>query len=293
MTKKHSIMGNSISTFESAIPENNRCYYDFCDSNKTGVTSPQDTWWMQVIDNDNGEFLANASWSGSMVEGEGFPAGQSLDRAKQLLGKNGEEPDVVWVFFGINDYGWGGYLAQLHGHANNAPNNVNLQDYEYQEPGNAPRDAAELFQEAFTDMLQNIRAIAPNAEIRCLTLIPGRLDKKLNNTFCYHLRGISIDAYNEAIKRAVSKIDNAKVLDIRALGYDYASIDGTHPNKDGMAHIAALAIAAHTQDNSALKDYPEYLRSNNPCSKSTCVGCRYAVGTGISWSCVCTKDNQL
>lgn len=291
MPKKHSIIGNSISTFESAIASGNNCYYDFNDSNNTGIASPEDTWWMKAIKNDGGEFLANASWSGSMVEGAGFPAGQSFERAKQILGQRGETPDIVWVFYGINDYGWGGYLAQLHGHANNAPKDVNLSDYEFRTPTNAPKDADKLFGKAYEDMLKNISVVAPDAEIRCLTLIPGRLGNAADNTFCYSLRGISIDEYNDAIKGAAGKIKNARVIDIRKLGYDYSSIDGTHPNKEGMIQIATLINAELKQDRKYLEDYPEYLKSNRTCDKQTCIGCPYAKATDIAWSCVCNRDS--
>lgn len=290
MPKKHSIIGDSISTFEGAIPSGNNCYYDLGDSNNTGVSSPEDTWWMKAIQDDNGEFLANASWSGSMVEGEGFPAGQSLERAEQILGRHGESPDVVWVFYGINDYGWGGYTAQLHGHANNAPKNVNLDDYELLSPGNAPKDAAGSFGTAYENMLKNIAAIAPDAEVRCLTLIPGRLGDASDNTFCYSLRGISVDEYNDEIRAAAKRIENAKVVDIRKLGFDYSSIDGTHPNRDGMEQIAALINAALKQDSRCLEHYPGYLRSRNTCDKQTCIGCPYAESTDIAWSCVCNRS---
>ena len=35
----------------------------------TGVKTPHDTWWGQVSDHFDGQFLANASWSGCVVEG--------------------------------------------------------------------------------------------------------------------------------------------------------------------------------------------------------------------------------
>lgn len=54
-----------------------------------------------------------SSFSGSVVEGFGFPAGDSPERIAALRGASGELPDTVLIYMGINDYGWGGRGTRL------------------------------------------------------------------------------------------------------------------------------------------------------------------------------------
>ena len=67
---------------------------------------------MKVIERLGAGF-ANASFSGSMVEGDGFPAACSARRIGQVAGPAGESPDEILVFVGTNDYGWEGSRRRL------------------------------------------------------------------------------------------------------------------------------------------------------------------------------------
>lgn len=109
-----SVLGDSISTLMGWVPEGWRVHYEG-EVQVDGVESPQDTWWGRVIDHFDGRLVANSSFSGSVVEGYGFPAGNSEKRITSLLGAQGECPDVVLVYMGINDYGWGGGRNQVMG----------------------------------------------------------------------------------------------------------------------------------------------------------------------------------
>lgn len=294
MAKAYSVLGDSISTFEGEVPAANRCYYDAADTNGTGVTSKDGTWWMRVIAEEGGEFLSNASFSGSMVQGEGFPAGRTLSRSRQLLGADGRQPDVVLVFIGINDYGWGSPEAQVVGGSEAAPKCVDASACPDVDPsGPAPADAVQRFERAYSEMLGNVRKAAPNAEIWCVTLLPGRMDGHSESTFCYRLRGIDLDDYNEAIRNAAERA-GALVADVAELGFDYDAADGTHPTKEGMVQLAALVRASmcKARDDEeccadALAGYPERLRSARFCDKPSCVGCPHASITDSRWSCVC------
>uniref|UniRef100_UPI002FD83630 SGNH/GDSL hydrolase family protein n=1 Tax=Eggerthella sinensis TaxID=242230 RepID=UPI002FD83630 len=104
--RRVSILGDSISTFDGCNPDGFRVYYTGERREETGVRLPADTWWSQVIERLDGQLLANGSFSGSLVEGAGFPAGSSQPRI-DALASDGVQPDVVIVFMGINDYGWG------------------------------------------------------------------------------------------------------------------------------------------------------------------------------------------
>ena len=68
-----SILGDSISTFTGFVPAENHVYYEGERLEGTGVLAVADTWWAKVVDRLGGSLLANASFSGSMVEGAGFP----------------------------------------------------------------------------------------------------------------------------------------------------------------------------------------------------------------------------
>lgn len=118
--RSFSILGDSISTFDGCNPDGFAVYYQGERCEQTGVTSSADTWWSQVIERLGGRLLANSSFSGSLVEGAGFPAGNSQERI-DALAEDGVQPDVVIVFMGINDYGWGGATAQAAGRGNAVP----------------------------------------------------------------------------------------------------------------------------------------------------------------------------
>ena len=102
--RSFSILGDSISTFDGCNPDGFAVYYQGERCEQTSVTSSADTWWSQVIERLGGRLLANSSFSGSLVEGAGFPAGNSQERI-DALAEDGVQPDVVIVFMGINDYG--------------------------------------------------------------------------------------------------------------------------------------------------------------------------------------------
>ena len=112
-----SIMGDSISTLAGWVPEGWRVHYQG-EVRIDGVELPEDTWWGRVIGHFGGHLVGNSSFSGATVEaaeGFGFPAGDSDERVRALAGTDGELPDVVIVFMGINDYGWGGARNQAMG----------------------------------------------------------------------------------------------------------------------------------------------------------------------------------
>lgn len=237
-----SILGDSISTFQGCNPEGFRVYYEGERRKETSVLSPADTWWAQVIDRRGGQPLRNGSFSGSMVEGAGFPAANSVERIA-ALSKDGAAPDTILVFIGINDYGWGGADAQAAGRGGALPQSLDLSCIPECTAGAAPSDAAELFGAAYRAMLARLRAAYPQAEVWCCTLCPGRVAGRPSATFAYRLRGIPFDRYNDVI-RVSARQNGCHVADVRALGRDYEALDGTHPTKRGMRQLAQLVLRA-------------------------------------------------
>ena len=171
--RSFSILGDSISTFDGCNPDGFAVYYQGERCEQTGVTSSADTWWSQVIERLGGRLLANSSFSGSLVEGAGFPAGNSQERI-DALAEDGVQPDVVIVFMGINDYGWGGATAQAAGRGNAVPVALDLDAIEPHAPAAAAPGAIDRFRAAYGLLLERMRAAYPQAEVWCCTLCPGR-----------------------------------------------------------------------------------------------------------------------
>ena len=298
-----SIMGDSMSTLGGFIPPRWRCHYEG-EVSIPGVDCEGATWWGQVIQHFGGHLVANSSFSGSTVEGFGFPAGCSTERAESLIGIEGEKPQVVLVFMGINDYGWGSARNQVMGMS--ASRSANPQDLGGQEPVLLTVDNAAIqrFKSAYAAMLDNIRTAAPNAQIWCLTLAPaftgstedaGAEASSKSPLFIYRVRGIDLDEYNEAI-RACAQEAGAHIADVRAFGIDYESVDNTHPSALGMKQIASMVcaqmegkpanVAACVTDYPTLASAPASLRH---CDKTTCEGCPYSPVTPASWILTCGK----
>ncbi len=300
-----SVFGDSISTFEGVTSPANRIYYTGDLRRSTGVLEPEDTWWARVIAHFDGRLVSNAAFSGSMVDGAGFPAGHTPERIAEIAGPGGEEPDDVLVFIGINDYGWAGPWAQAAARSAAMPQCPEALAVPEGEPGPATEESLPSFARAYDAMLARMRKACPHARIWCLTLLPGRELGAGRASFAYRLRGIDLDDYNDVI-RASAVANGCLVADVRAAGFDYEASDGTHPTGRGMEQLAALAVAAMEAveaaagrvdaEQAALAEafaglsadlLPEEMRSDRRCEKESCFGCEFARGTGAVWSCVC------
>lgn len=188
--KRFCVLSNSVSTYEGYTPAS-AVFYDAYYQSISGVTSVNDTWWMQVINRLGGVLGINDSYSGSTVYGTQPTAGCS-DLRIAALGKNGT-PDVsssIWVAM------TGDLIYCLN--ASPTPTNYALQ----------------------TD------SIYPNAEIWCATLLQGH---KVDNTIpafrtakVHHPQRL----YSDLIRKEVS----AAGCHIADLGEStYPASDGVHP----------------------------------------------------------------
>ena len=229
-----SVFGDSISTFEGVTSPANRIYYAGDLRRSTGVLEPEDTWWARVIAHFDGRLVSNAAFSGSMVDGAGFPAGHTPERIAEIAGPDGEEPDDVLVFIGINDYGWAGPWAQAAARSAAMPQCPEALAVPEGEPGPATEESLPSFARAYDAMLARMRKACPHARIWCLTLLPGRELGAGRASFAYRLRGIDLDDYNDVI-RASAVANGCLVADVRAAGFDYEASDGTHRAMHGAA----------------------------------------------------------
>jgi len=99
--RKVSILGDSISSFNGW--SNNTSHNSTMGSQGAHYSegwrsfTVNDTWWKQLVDSAAMSLVVNNSWAGDTMQG----GGQS--RCLQLHNNSGVNPDVICMFFGIND----------------------------------------------------------------------------------------------------------------------------------------------------------------------------------------------
>lgn len=223
--KQFSILGDSISTLAGYNPKGYKVFFADGNCEKSAVKEMQDTWWGKVIDFFGGELLVNNSWSGSRVTKSPnndslFPSGCSEKRTGSLH-INSIKPDVVIVYLGTNDWAFG---AELDG-TRFLSDELNMQ----------------YFAAAYETMLEKIKTNYPNAEIWCCTLNTTVMSSNQSFKFPYEYGGMHIEEYNQIIKNTADMY-NCKVIDLYSYHIPYDSIDGSHPNADGMNTLATLMI---------------------------------------------------
>lgn len=283
-----SVVGDSISTLAGWVPDGWRVHYGG-EALVEGVEEPADAWWGAVIERFGGRLVANSSYSGSVVEGFGFPAGCSEERIRAVVGGDGELPDVVLVFMGLNDYGWGGGRNQVMGgspSASAAPEDIGGP---CEVSAVADPEALARFEAAYSRMLDGILRMAPDAEAWCLTISPGTVPGDPEACWKHSIRGIDVDRYNGAIRRAAASM-GARIADIRAFGIDYDAVDGAHPSAFGMRQIADMAIAQMEglpADPKLVASLAGAPASRRRCSRAACAGCEHADRDPRRWTIYC------
>ena len=206
MKKRYSILGDSISTYEGFSPMG-YVFYDRYSRREAGMASVEDCWWMQVIRAMDGELGYNHSLSGSTVSG-GVSISATSEIRQQALAINGI-PDVILLYMGSNDWAY----AVL----------------------------PEEFEDAYGKMLYHLRRLYPHAQICCATLLRGA------DVEDPEMRFFNIDScpspriYSNIIRRCVDKA-GLTLIDLESYHEEYQTIDGVHPDREGMRTIADLWI---------------------------------------------------
>ena len=224
--KQFSVLGDSISTLDGYNPLGYNLFYFGENCFRSGVREMKDTWWGKVIDFFGGELLVNNSWSGSRVtqlpgSDSLFPSGCSDERTGNLHISN-VVPDVIIVYLGTNDWA-NGVPIEFEG--------CTLLGHEYND----------IFVSAYGNMIRKIRSNYPNAEIWCCTLCATFMSSDPSFHFPYKYNGNYINKYNQIIE-TVANQQNCKLIDLFSYSVPYDSIDGSHPNADGMNTLATLMI---------------------------------------------------
>ena len=207
-----SFYGDSITTYKGMIPEGFANYYPAVD-----VQSVEDTWWHQVVSKTNSKLLMNNSYGGTAVYG-GTNQGMDTNRMKLLATNEIKAPDVIIIFFGINDV--------VNGRTTT------------------------LFESSYTSMIDNIQKMYPEAHIFLCTLSY----ETYTNSSTPGLR----DAFSEIItkigmKKNLPIIDFKNALTEKEAGKSLG--DRIHPNKSGMKLLADEAIEVVTNYFNELKEY--------------------------------------
>ena len=217
--KYFSILGDSISTLAGYSQPKFAVYYDANQRFVSNVSTRLDTWWGQVIQRCGGELLVNNSWSGSTVcwhpEYE-VPSYGCSDERTSALGGGDLSPDVIFVFLGTNDWGFGFPISSQ------------------------TEENDGVFSIAYGKMLQKLRKNYPNAEIWCLTLPIG--DSAEENLRRPSSRiGRQVSDYCEAI-RVCAMENGCRVIDVSHKLEAHNTVDGCHPKANGMKTLADAVL---------------------------------------------------
>jgi len=225
--KSFSILGDSISTWEGISNDansnstigNNEVFY----RGSMYVREPKYTWWGMLQEKTGMRLLVNNSWSGSCVcVNENKPASEGCGaRAENLHANSGEEPNVIIVYLGTNDY--------------------------------ANKVALPVFAVGYDTMIKKIRARYPQAEVYCCTMLPHDRDFKTDEP-------VKATDYNSIIRDVASKykvpvIDLERDINLKPESYraSVTSRRALHPSEGGMDQIALSVIntlaGTHDKDN--------------------------------------------
>lgn len=207
--KKLSILGDSISTYKGVSNDasaNATLFYNPCYRLYHGFFKVEDTYWHMVMERLGLELCVNNSWSSGNLCGRDDPS-SGVNRANHLARDDGELPDVIIVFMGTNDLGRG--------------------------------FGVEVFGADYRRTLETLKERYPDAAVCCVNL-PDRHPS-------VHLR---TKAFNRQIAAAASAMGEGYfVADLYSSplkndNYYNNTLDGLHPDPDGMRMIADAVEAA-------------------------------------------------
>ena len=224
--RKFSVLGDSLSTFEYVSEPFDASFYANGMKYESGVMTVADTWWGQVIAQLGGKLLMNDSFSGStaVIHPACFVDSYTCtDQRTAYLHKGDIMPDVIMIYMGTNDRGiCAKPLATEQGE----------------------KDDLSVFSTAYATMLQKLRANYPAAQIWCLTLPVCYCSANPEFAFPYEHGGWHIEQFCKAI-RDCAEAYGCRVIDTyeQTKANPYDSMDGCHPNAEGMKTISAAVLA--------------------------------------------------
>ena len=232
--KKLSILGDSISTFQGYLPSDISGYdgSTYAKWYPSGtVTQVQQTWWYKLCSETNMTLLRNCSWSDSECQGNGTSSSSAQagcsDRRISDLSDGTNNPDIVIVFIGVNDWGHGKSMGTF--------------DYNAEIPTNG---TISNFSDAYILMLDKIMTSYPTTKIFCCTLLNtgyGNYDSYQPTPGTYpaiNRNGVALYEFNQTIKNICSSM-GVYVIDLVECGFNFKNFtqytigDKLHPNEAG------------------------------------------------------------
>lgn len=226
-TKKLSILGDSISTFDGWIPEGYACFYPM----DGDVTEVEQTWWQMVLKDTGMELCVNGSSSGSTCVGDSFSTdecryGCSDYRIGDLIGGSGCFPDVIIVYMGTNDFMKAVPLGDNDG------------------TRTVEEGVIENFSDAYCLILDKLIACYPNADIYCCSLPPmGVWGPASGPAFVPFVNSLELtpEDYGNRIE-IIAAAKGCRLIDLQNCGITAENLewyvsDGVHLNPEGMELI--------------------------------------------------------
>ena len=209
-----SILGDSISTFEGYSFENYPCFYTPEKCRELGLGGVSDTWWMKLIKTYGWTYLKNSSYSGWKVLDCAFDSLTAEEQARQLRSDK-SDPDLILIYLGVNDFACGVPERWI------------------------PVRGKELlsFGKAYSEMLNRLRSMYPDAMIVCGTLMRTTIKDRPDWIFPNSFGGRPLERYNAEI-RCAAKQEKCHVAELEATGIRYETLDGVHPTVKGHADMA-------------------------------------------------------
>ena len=209
--KKFSILGDSISTYKDVSNDSS--------ANSTLCTNPyfykepfpvERTYWHRLIENLGLTLCVNNSYSGGNLSGrDNENAG--VNRALNLSRDDGTQPNLIIVFMGMNDLGRGVSFS--------------------------------VFSSDYAEALNSIKLAYPDTAVCCVNL-PDR------DIFLKERAELFNQAIESAVKDAGERFFIADLYNSRLNNdfYYMNTVDGLHPDEDGMKIIAEIIEEAITKN---------------------------------------------
>ena len=205
--KKLSILGDSISTYKGISNDekanstiySNPYYYG-------GAFPVERTYWGIILRELEWTLCVNNSWSGGNLSGRDLEF-SGVNRANNLSRDDGEMPDIIIVFMGMNDLG--------------------------------RRVDVSVFENDYNRALEIIRKKHPDAKVCCVNL-PDRDVAMKEMTIAFN------EVISNAVKNAGEGFFIADLFSSRLNNdfYYMNTCDGLHPDEDGMRIIAGIVKEA-------------------------------------------------
>ncbi len=225
-----SFLGDSITTFQGALPDGNRVFYadERGFTYKSGIFSVSDTWWGQVLSRLGATLLVNQSWSGSRVsmsdQNEECPAACTPLRYAHLH-KGETTPDHILIYMGTNDR------------------------WEIPPTSEEDKTSLTIFENAYRHMLCSLHLCYPQADVWCITLGNSMCSREPSSSGIHDHLNIP---FNLAISHLATALPYCHLIDLPAQqAAPFDTIDSVHPTKEGMGVIAdgvIKGIQAHLEE---------------------------------------------